>query len=169
MAKKKEKKTQIQNWNETNNALRRMCEIEIAVSDIEGAMNLDINRIKEEVEKAVAPLAEEKKALEREVLNFAENRKAEFAKARTKKLTFGSVAFRIVQSVKYVAPAASIIKSLETFGHEECLKITKKIVKDELAKLDDIALAKVGAKKDTTDKPRIELNLEKVKQPTEEK
>jgi len=159
----RKKKTTIQDWNEVDNALRRMGEIEIDIGEVEGNMNLAINGLKAKANQKIAPLEEERKGLEKEVLNFTENNKEEFARARNKQLIFGKVAYRVVQGIRFLNGMETVISAMKAFGLTDFLRIKEQPDKEKMLELDDATLVKIGASREVQDKPRIELDLEKVR------
>ena len=98
MARKIEIK-EYRDWQDVDNALRRMGEIDIKLSDLEGKMTLKINEIREEFDTKAEGLKAERKKLEAEITAFVEIRKDEFLKTRSRELTFGVVAYRLVTKV----------------------------------------------------------------------
>ena len=79
MARKIEIK-EYRDWQDVDNALRRMGEIDIKLSDLEGKMTLKINEIREEFDTKAEGLKAERKKLEAEITAFVEIRKDEFLK-----------------------------------------------------------------------------------------
>ncbi|MEW5804331.1 MAG: host-nuclease inhibitor Gam family protein [bacterium] len=164
---KGDKSQSLKDWPEVDQALRRMGEIEIALLDIEGAMNLQISKVKEEAVNQASALKAEYKALEKKITSFCGGRKEEFAKNRTKTLNFGTVAYRVVKKIS-IASMESCIAALKALGLDSCIKKTEKINKEAMEALDDNTLVKCGAERKTTDTLKIEPNLEKLRTPVEE-
>ena len=163
MAKKAKEGPQYESWEEVDNALRRLCEIEVRLAEINGRLNTEIDSAKTAAEKAAATLLLEKKILESAALAFAESRKEDFQKTRSKRLNFGTIAFRVVTRIKE-KNAEATIRALRALGLESCVKVKETLDKEELAKLDDKDLVRVGVSRKIEDKPRIELDVEKVKE-----
>ncbi|OQA87024.1 MAG: Bacteriophage Mu Gam like protein [bacterium ADurb.Bin236] len=159
MAKKKA--IQFESWDDVDKALRRMGEIDILKTKVEGDMNLKINAAKEEAERLTAAETVERKQLEKAVLEYAESRKEEFTGARKKELTFGYVAFKVVTSVSW-KNAEAVIKALKSAGMSACVKVKETPDKDELKKLDANTLTRVGAWLEIKDKPRCEPDIQKI-------
>lgn len=98
MAKVKatDQKTTLNNWNEVDNALNRIAELNLDERRISDAMNQKINDIQEKYHDNLDPIAEEKLQLERNIELFCKSvRDEEFQNSKTKKLRFGEVSFRL--------------------------------------------------------------------------
>ena len=161
MAKKKE--TTLTSWEAVDGALRRMGEVDIALSKIEGDMTLRINEIKSVAEVKAEGLKAERKALEKDITLFAGGRKGEFAKNRNKELAFGEVAFRVTTKIA-ITSVKACVSAMEALGFHNYLRVEKKPDKELMLDLDDQTLARVGATRKVTDKIRIVPNMEKVKE-----
>jgi len=148
-------------WNEVDQGLRRMGEIDIRLARLEGEMTLKVNEIRADYDIKAEGLKAERKAVEEQISLFADARKDEFAKTRSKELTFGTVAYRIVHKVAIRSKAATVA-ALEALGLDSYLRIIKEPDKDAMTGLDAGTLAKVGATLKTDDKLRIEPNLERI-------
>jgi len=149
-------------WEQVDEALKRMGEIDIAISKIEGDMTLRINEIKAEAEAKVEAIRSERKALEKMVTAFAESKKDEFLKTRTKELTFGVISFRVTTKIIIRAKKACVA-AMEALGLDGYLRIVKEPDKDLMLNLDDATLARIGASRKIEDRLKIEPNIEKVK------
>ncbi len=151
------------NWEEVDQALRRMGEIDIRLTKIEGDMTLKINEIRAEYDTKAEGLKAERKAIEEQITLFAEAHKEEFAKNRSKDLTFGVVAFRIVHKV-VVRSKAACLAALKALGLVQYIRTIEEPDKEAMSGLDAGTLAKVGATLKTEDKLRIEPNIERIKE-----
>lgn len=150
-------------WNEVDGALRRMGEIDVRLQKLEGQMTLKINEIKADYDAKAAGLKAERKAIEENIGLFAESRKQEFAKVRSKDLTFGVVAYRVATKVVVKSKAATVA-ALKALGLQQYLRIVEEPDKEAMSGLDATTLAKVGATLKTEDKLRIEPNMERIKE-----
>jgi len=155
--------TIIDDWDQADICLRRMGEIDIAVEKIQGDMTLKINEIKEAAATRAEGLKVERAALEYQITQFCEGNKTDFAKKRTKELTFGVIAFKVTTKIVIRAKKACVA-AMEALGLQQYLRITKEPDKDLMLGLDDQVLAKVGASKKIEDKLRIEPAIEKIKE-----
>lgn len=150
-------------WNEVDSALRRMGEIDVKLKKLEGEMTLKINEIKAEYDLRAEGLKAERKGIDENITLFAESRKVEFAKVRSKDLTFGVVAYRVVTKVALKSKAATVA-ALKALGLVQYLRIIEEPDKEAMSGLDATTLVKVGASLKTEDKLRIEPNIERIKE-----
>lgn len=162
MAKKKE--LAIKDWNELDNSLRRLCEIERDVTKQESRLNQAVEKLKDKHKQEAAPLIAERKQIERDIERFCEERKAEIGPAKSRKLTFGTVAFRQVTKLLIHAADATIaaIKQILPEREDELISVTEAPNKPALADLDDGTLLALGCRRKTEDAFRIELDQERI-------
>ena len=95
----------------------RSGELDREIGLLESGQNETIDRVKKETKEAAAPLHDKKAALELSLKEFCEANRGEFAKVKTKALTFGSVGFRISTKVmvKRVADTLQALKGPGAF------------------------------------------------------
>lgn len=148
-------------WDDVDQGLRRMGEIDIKLARLEGEMTLKLNEIRADYDLKAEGLKAERKGIEDQITLFADARKEEFAKTRSKELTFGTVAYRIVHKISIRSKAATVA-ALEALGLESYLRIIKEPDKEAMTGLDAGTLVKAGATLKTDDKIRIEPNLERI-------
>lgn len=154
-------------WNDVDNAIKRLGELNIAIAHLEGEVTIAVNAIKEKGKKDAETLVAESESLTRLIEAYCELNKAEFAKKRSKELVFGTVAYRLVKSVSIPRAAAkleALIKSIKAFGLKSCIKTVETVDKEALAELEDGDLAKLGIKRTVRDSFRIEPNMEKIRE-----
>jgi phage host-nuclease inhibitor protein Gam len=157
--------TKIENWEGVDNTLKRLAELEVAVTKINGDATVRINEIKKEAVDKAAPLQVEKDALEKQIEIFCEVNKHEFADKRSKELNFGTIGFRIVKSLslpKAKEKIESLIKTIKALGLKDCVAYEEKIDKDAIVELDDVTFAKLGIKRTIKDSFRIQPRIEEV-------
>jgi phage host-nuclease inhibitor protein Gam len=165
MAKKDKKIVPIilADWIEVDQKLRRMGEIDISLEKIEGDMTLQINEIREQYEEEIETRKAERQNLEEGITSFAEDHKEEFAKTRSKDLTFGLIAYRVVKSI-YIRSKEATVAAMKALKLGQYIRVVEEPNKESMADLDDNQLAKVGAKRKVEDKFRIEPNIERIKE-----
>lgn len=157
----------INSWNDVDTAIKKIGELNIAITKIEGDATLKTNEIKEAAKTQAQSLNDELQNLTKLVEAYCECNKAEFAKKRSKELVFGTVAYRLVKSVSIPRAAAkleALIKSIKAFGLLCCIKTVETVDKDALAELADEDLVKLGIKRSVRDSFRIEPNMEKIRE-----
>jgi len=157
------KASDYKDWGEIDGALRRMGEIDIRLQKLEGEMTLKLNEIRAEYDTKAEGLKAERKTIEDNISLFADAHKEEFAKVRSKDLTFGVVAFRVVSKVVMKSKAATLA-AMKALGLNQYIRITEEPDKEAMSGLDAGTLAKVGASLKTEDKLRIEPNIERIKE-----
>ena len=89
----------ITNYEEVDAALKRLCEVEVALSKLDGEVTLKCNNIKESYKEKTEPLANEAAFIKQEIENFCEMNKADFADKRSKEFVFGTIGYRLSKSV----------------------------------------------------------------------
>jgi phage host-nuclease inhibitor protein Gam len=157
----KKKPVQYLDWGDVNEAVRRFGEIDIAIGRLEGELTLKTNDLKSEYEGKAQALALERKGIEEAVEGFCEEHKEEFAKKRSRELVFGTVAYKVATKI-VIKTVKSCISAMEALGLDSYMKIKKTPDKEKMLGLDDQTLAKIGARKSTQDKLRIEPNMERI-------
>lgn len=156
MARNK-KESIYKSWDEVNSALKQLAELNIKKQKIEGKTTILVNKIKESMASRAEILASEIKLIEKEIIRFAQQNKAEFIKKRTKKLPFGSISFRITKKICCEC-VESAIKALKTLNLDSFIRCTESLDKEALADLDKNTLAKAGISVKTEDKVSVEPN-----------
>ena len=155
----------INNWDEVDNRLKRLCELEVGIAKIEGDATIKMNEIKDEAKTKAAPLQNEKEYLEKQIEAFCEGKKDEFADKRSRELNFGTVGYRLVKSVSLPrdkTKTEALIKSLKAFGFVDCIAFEEKPDKDKIVELDDNSIVKLGLKRTIKDSFRIQPKLENI-------
>lgn len=167
MAKKNGKiliwQNKIKTWDEVNQALRRMGEIDIKTQKIAGDLTLAINSQRACADQQSAPLLTERKELEESIAAFCEEHKQEFAKTRSREMAFGLVAYRVVTRIA-IRSKEACLAAMHALKLTNYIRSYEEPDKEALIDLDDAVLAKIGAKRKTEDKLRIEPALEKVQE-----
>lgn len=153
----------ITTWDEVNQALRRMGEIDIQTQKIAGDLTLAINSQRECADKQSAPLLAERKELEESVVAFCEDHKQEFAKTRSREMAFGLVAYRVVTRI-VIRSKDACLAAMHALKLTTYIRSYEEPDKEALIDLDDAVLAKIGAKRKTEDKLRIEPAIEKIQE-----
>ena len=157
MAKKAE--SSYKSWDEVNTALKKLSDLKVQKEKIEGMVTTKVNEIKSKADKQATVLANSIKKIEKNIERFAEQNKSEFIKSRTKKLTFGTISYRITKSVKINSTTEECIKSLKALNLDFVLNVTESIDKEKCLDLDEKLLLKAGISINTKDKLRIEPNV----------
>ena len=157
------KETTLASWDEVNNALRRLGEIEIMGQEYEGQMTLEINEIRDRYGKEFGLLAEEQAVIETDIASFVAANKAEFLKVRSKTLDFGTLAFRVTKKI-VLRNTKAVVAAIKALGWQQYLRIKEEPDKEALDGLSDTELARIGVTRKTEDRLRIEPNIERLKE-----
>ncbi|HEY3277473.1 MAG TPA: host-nuclease inhibitor Gam family protein [Syntrophorhabdaceae bacterium] len=161
MMKKESAASEYRDWNDVDRALRKLGEIDIRLARLEGDMTLRVNEIRADYEKRAEGLKRDRKNMEAGIEAFALERKEEFAKVRSKELTFGTISFRVVHRITVRSKKATVA-ALEAMGLAAFLRISKEPDKEAMKSLDAGTLAKVGALLKTEDQLLVEPNTERI-------
>lgn len=154
---------EINNYENVNEALKRIAELSVGIERINGEVTLECNRIKESRSAEIDKLSNEKKYLEQCITSFCEENKADFAEKRSKDFTFGTIGYRLVKSVSLPRVREKIDKlllSLKSYGCNDCIKYEESIDKDAVCELEDSTLVKLGLKRVVKDNFRIVPKIE---------
>ncbi|WP_334083920.1 host-nuclease inhibitor Gam family protein [Helicobacter typhlonius] len=153
----------IQDYESVDKALKRLCELEVKITHIEGEVTLACNKIKEEYKPQVESLNNEANFIRAEIESFCESHKADFADKRSKELVFGTIGYRLSKSVnvpRVKSKVESLIAAIKSFGLRDCLIYEEKPNKEAIAELDEGSLVKLGLKRVVKDNFRIEPKIE---------
>ncbi len=153
MAKRKE--SAFNSWEEVDENFKRLAELQVTKQKIEGEQTIAINEIKAKYSKLAGDVGEEIKEVEKNIALFAEAHRDEFAKKRSKKLTFGTIAFRMTTRVVCGA-VESAIKSLKALNLDAYIRVKEELDKDALLELEPGLLSKAGISIKREDKITIE-------------
>lgn len=161
MARTRMEGTALQSWEDVDAALREVGEITRELQLKEAALNESVDKLKEEAKADSASQVARKKELELAMKEFCEANRVEFTKVKTRKLTFGSVGFRLSTKImiKRIAETLQALKDLKLVG---CIRIKEEVDKEAMKNLTDETLAEVGASRKTENAFGYELDLERL-------
>ncbi len=159
MAKKKE--SRYQNWDDVNEAMKTLAELNIRKKQLENEQNERIDDIKKEISLQAEDLIKEINSINKDIARFAEQKREEFTQKRTKVLTFGKVSFRYSKSVSCSDPMAAI-RALKSFAMDKYLRVKEELNKEALLEADPKILAKCGILLKGVDKISIEPDYVKL-------
>ena len=165
MTRQEKEALALKDWDEVNQCLRKMGELDIEKEKLDGRLTLEINDVKERYAAWGDEVLSERKSIETLVRGFVESRKSEFVKVRSKELDFGTVAFRVASSIptpRAPGKVAEVIKALKYMGFKG-YRVKEELDREALDNLTDQDLAKVGLARKVEDKLRIEPKMEAIK------
>lgn len=157
----------LKSWEDVNDALRQIAEAQIAVGEIETAMQKQIVGAKKVAEQQSKPHHDNIARLEQEIKTFVVDHRDELGKAKSKTLTFGEVGFRLSTSISL--PRAKekleeIFRKLKSRKMTDCIVVEEKISKEALRKYGKDTVNAVGATWKQSDVFGYEVNLDKLQQ-----
>lgn len=144
MARKRIEGTQFETWEDVDRALKAIGEIDRELAIIEADQNETIDRAKAEAKAQAKPFQDRKAGLETAMKEFCEANRAEFLKQKTKRLTFGSVGFRLSSKV-VIRKLGDTLQALKDFKLLHCIRTREEPDKEAMKALDTETLAAVGA------------------------
>lgn len=148
-------------WEEVNSALKELGELNILKQKLEGEQTVKINEIKAKTLENAGIIKKQIDEIEKNIAKYAEQNKSEFLKTRNKKLTFGTISFRLAKSIACTCKEEAI-KALKALNLDFCLRIKEEIDKDKCLEVDEKILLKAGISIKSEDKVRIEPNYVKL-------
>ena len=163
MVRKRMEGTQFSHWQQVDDALREIGQIDRELGLIESGQNAEIDRLKNSAKEQAKPLLARKAVLELAMKEFCEARRAEFTRAKSKKLTFGNVGFRLSSKV-VIRRVADTLQALKDLGLSHCIRQKEELDKDAMKNLSTETLAEVGASLKTDNAFGYEVDQERLKE-----
>lgn len=130
---------------------------------MEAAQNETIDRVKAETRASAEPLLNRKTGLELAIKDYCEANRAEFAKVKTRVLTFGSVGFRLTTRI-LIKRVAETLQALKDLKLTQCIRVREEPDKEAMKNLSDELLAEVGACRKTENVFGYEINQERIRE-----
>lgn len=160
MARKRIKDNPLSSWQEVDEAVRSLGEIQREIMAAENACNEKIIAAKTKAAEKVEPLKEKAQRLELLIKDYAETHRDEI-KGKSRAMTFGTLGFRQSTSL-IIKKAADAIEALKGLGLYGCIKIKETVDKERVKALPDETIIAIGAKKKTEDTFWYEPDFEKI-------
>ena len=153
--------TELGNWNEVDEALGTLGRIELDIMGLETELGTRLRGLMGEYDTALKARREEKAEIEAAVGRFCGARKEEFAQRRSRRLTFGKIAFRTAERID-VPPGKEerVVAALMNLGWVECVEMKERLDRNALRRLSDTDLSRCGLKRVREDHFRIEPDLD---------
>ena len=117
-----------QSWDDVDHLVERMGRLDMELAVLDADYSEQLYNLLGLYRDRVAALVEQRTAIEKTVQGFCEGRKAEFAKKRSRKLTYGKVSFRVSERV--LVPKGKeqiVITTLIPLGLSACVRISKNL------------------------------------------
>lgn len=163
MARKRIEGTALNSWDEVDACLREIGKIDRELRLLEAMQNEMIDKIKSETKDSAEPLQNKKTGLELAVKDYCEANRGEFAKVKTKTLTFGSVGFRLTTRIM-IKRVAETLQALKDLALTQCIRVKEEPDKEAMKNLSDETLAEVGACRRTENVFGYEINQERIRE-----
>ena len=144
MARKRLSATTLESWSDVDACLKAIGEVDRELGLIEAAQQEQIDALKSATKAAAEPLQAKKAGLELAIQQYAEANRAEFIKAKTRELTFGTVGFRLSTRV-VIKNLGNTLQALKDFGLTGCIRIKEECDKEAMKNLPLEQLHAVGA------------------------
>lgn len=163
MVRKRIEGTLFTSWNDVDEALMHIGEIDRDLALLESSQNEKIDQVKTQTKELAMPLHDKKSALELAIKEYCEANKPEFTRVKTKQLTFGEVGFRLTTKIM-IKRVAETLQSLKDLSLNHCIRIKEEPDKEAMKGLTDETLAEVGAAKKTENVFGYTLNVERIRE-----
>lgn len=150
----------IANWNEADNFVREVGDLQLKINQAEATTKDKIDEIKAELVEEVKPHQEAIKLHVQSLEAFAVTHRAHFKKQRSLKLNFGKLGWRKSTSISIKKNTLELIKQVFSKAKAAaCIHVKESADKEALIKLTDEQLASVGARRKEKDVFFVEPDL----------
>lgn len=163
MARKRIEGTQLQSWDDVDAALSQIGQADRELRLIESAANEQIEGIKQAMKDHAQPTLDRKAALELSVKEYCDANRAEFAKVKTKTLTFGEVGYRVSTKIM-IKRVAETMQALKDLAFTLCIRTKEEPDKEAMKTLTDEQLAEVGAARKVENVFGYSINQERLQE-----
>lgn len=169
MPKHKPVDTALRDWGEANLALAEIGDIQRNINIITTEAEQHIASIRTQMDVQLAPFNKRRKAVEASLEQFAIHNKADFGKARSRRLVFGVIGWRKGTGKLKLLRGWSwkkVVEKLDALGYRKYLRLNPKADKEALEKdhrsgeLAAERLARFGLKWSVEDEFYYELKRE---------
>jgi phage host-nuclease inhibitor protein Gam len=144
MARKRLVEPVLKDYEQVNGVLADIAELERGIQLERDCCNEAIDKIKSDSAAKLKPLADQVKILGAQLKEFCDYHRQDFAHVKTKKLTHGSIGFRLSTSVSIPDPAFTCT-ALRVMQLDHCIRTKVEPDKDAMKQLTLEQLAQCGA------------------------
>jgi phage host-nuclease inhibitor protein Gam len=141
----------IANWNEADDHLKRIGDLQVEIVQAELDANLDIYGVKAKLKESTETLTADIKRHIESLEAFAANHIEDFGSAKSRKLQYGMLGWRASKAIKTCKDVVERIKSVFGKKAETYLRVKTEADKEALAKLTDEQLVAVGCRRESKD------------------
>jgi|Deesub1362B_J571_1020462.scaffolds.fasta_scaffold00591_12 phage host-nuclease inhibitor protein Gam len=140
--------TDIKTWDDVDELVKRLGEIEMDIEGKENRMTQEIEAIKAKYKPEINILHAKAKLIREELERFARQHRTDFSGKNTKILNFGKLRFKTPPArLVFLKKKEEIFDELQKLGFSDCIKIKKEVIISKVKTLDDGLLQKIGCKK----------------------
>lgn len=150
---------EIRTWEEIDELLRRLGELEGAIEGVQGQQDLSLQAIREEYREQLAALSTEHEEIKNAIQTFCDTRKRDLGGKRKKVLTYGKISYRVSSQLK-VKDSDITLEAIRACGWPDGIRIAESVDKQALAARSDDDLARVGIERIVSDIWKIEPKKE---------
>jgi phage host-nuclease inhibitor protein Gam len=156
-------KQMLKTWEDVDNALKGLCEIEIEKGQITASMNKVIAAAKECATVQYAPLEVKAAKLKNDIETFVKSSRSDIT-GKSKELNYGKVGFRKTTTIDVPADKIeAIFAKIRKLGMDKCISVKEHINKNVLKAYSDSELKKVGCSRIEEDVFFMTVDVEKLK------
>lgn len=151
-------------WEDVNEGLRRLGELEGMLERMEQDMTQQIAGVKSLHQQAAAPLQEQMTAIKYDIEAYASAHRSE-VQGKTKVLPCGRTGWRHTTHIQPPRGAAAVLRAIEALkarGLRACIRTKETLDKEELRALPDPVLTEIGAKRVEADEWWCEAERSKI-------
>jgi phage host-nuclease inhibitor protein Gam len=141
----------ISGWNEADEHLKRIGELQLQIQQAESDAAAQISDIKSELKDATETLTADVKLHIDSLQAFCANHQEDFGKARSRTLQFGVVGWRASSAIKICRDAVGRLKKVFGKKAEPYIRIKEEADKKAMGRLTDEQLVAVGCKRENKD------------------
>ena len=142
----------ITGWHQADQLVRELGAIQVSITAAEHKAADDINKIKSELEGKVDQLQAHQKHIVKSLEAFALAHTWDFGDARSRKLNFGILGWRVSKAIQIAGTTLERIKQFfNTSKQKACIRVKESVDKEALAKLTDGELATIKARRKSKD------------------
>lgn len=133
----------LENWEAVNAALKAIAQANNELNVINSSMNMQIDALKEASDNMARPYKDEIKKQELLIKEFVQANRADM-KGKSRKMTFGTVGFRMSTKLSLPKELKKVIAALRKFDMTDCIVSKETVNKDILKTYDEKDILKVG-------------------------
>ena len=152
----------LQSWEEADEVLQEIGRLYRELGKIDRDMNQRIDGAKAQAKERSQPFSKEKNDLELELEQFCQSRYDEFKKIKSKRLTFGTVSFRLSSKLSTKKTWEWVLAQLKELGWRDCIRTKEEPDKEALKALGADRLSLVGCKLKVDDVFGYEVDQAKI-------